>query len=156
MSVGSAPASSICGVHRNRGRRRSPPARRQDSPQRPNHWKIHPWDSAAASRSDVGLSRSLPFQRSFGLVRQPGTPLFLLFISLRNIRPLVKWKEAKPCRIFLPDCIPGPKPGPKGFGPVAIRPRNVYIYTKIRPPPQKEIEEQWIRQTNFIRHMYRF
>lgn len=36
--------------------------------------------------------------------------MFLLFISLRNIGPIVKWKEAKPGRIFLPSKASAEKP----------------------------------------------
>ena len=62
--------------------------------------------------------------------------MFLLFTSLRNIPLLVKWNQAKPGRIFCrweklfrnPN---DPRPA------VAIRVRNVYIYTVLQPVPRQ-------------------
>ena len=60
----------------------------------------------AARRTAAGPRNAAhPKGRPARLCR-PGTPLFVLVISLRNIGPIVKGKRPKPGRIFLP----GPPP----------------------------------------------
>ena len=82
-----------------------------------------------------------PIQRGIRPV-QPETPLFVLLNSLRNIGPVVKGKEPKPGRIFLPS-------------PPPLQKKHKTCILVASSHNDTRETDRWIKQAHCIKPTYR-